>query len=283
MKTLAEAVANARDRNEVGRSGSIELVAGNAIAAVKAREFQVGFQAVVSEPNAQLIAGQLLAGGLQFGTVGDGVSERRGDVRVRKVAEGLGLVGQFEVEDAGGEIKVGANDLAELIFGLFKGVFGLDNAYTTRCDLGFRAVNIERWKRAEAEGLFIVVVAFLGFFERLALDDQGFAGEDDAPIISDGSQDDVIHFALKGSTSLLQIALRDQNWRAVGKESKVSKKRLGNCELESSGNGGVNQVLGIIIGYFACVEGGLKVGARLKSLRKSNDRRLDKLVGNRTA
>src|SRR2546430_10317986 len=44
------------------------------------------------------------------------------------------------------------------------GVFGLDNAYTTRCDLGFRAVNIERWKRAEAEGLFIVVVAFLGFF-----------------------------------------------------------------------------------------------------------------------
>ena len=149
------------------------------------------------------------------------------------------MVCQFEVEDPCGEIKVGANDLPELIFSLFKGVFPLDNANTARCDLGFGAVNIERWERAEAEGLLIVVVAFLGFLKRLALDDEGFAGEDDAPIIPDGSQDDVIHFALKGSTSLLQISLGDQNWRAVGKKAEVSKERLGHRELEIGRNGGV--------------------------------------------
>ena len=52
MKTLAEAVANAGDRNELGRSSGIEFVAGNAIAGVKAGEFQVRFQTVVSEPDA---------------------------------------------------------------------------------------------------------------------------------------------------------------------------------------------------------------------------------------
>jgi len=66
--------------------------------------------------------------GFKFGTVGEGPSERRGNIRVWQVTEGLGLVNQFEVENADCRIQVGANDLAELIFGLFESVFRLDYA-----------------------------------------------------------------------------------------------------------------------------------------------------------
>jgi len=69
-----------------------------------------------------------------------------------------------------------------------------------------------------------VVVALLGFFERLALDDEGFAGKDDIPIIPDGSQDDVIYFALKGSASLLQISPRNEDGGTIGKKPKWRRR-----------------------------------------------------------
>ncbi len=82
----------------------------------------------MSETNDQLIAGQLLMHGFKFGAVGEGASECSGDVRVGHVTERFGLVNQFEVENTNSRIQVGTNDLAELIFGLFEGVFRLDDA-----------------------------------------------------------------------------------------------------------------------------------------------------------
>ena len=82
----------------------------------------------MSEANDQLIAGQLLTCSFKFGTVGEGASECRSNVRVGQVTEGLGVVNQFEVENTDSRIQVGANDLAELIFGLFESVFRLDYA-----------------------------------------------------------------------------------------------------------------------------------------------------------
>ncbi len=222
MKSLAEAIAKAGRINQLGRNGSIELVAGDAVPGVKAREFKVRFKAVVSETNAQLITGQLLTRGFKLGTVGESAGERTSNVRVSQIAEGFGLVNKFEVADTGSRIQVGADDLAKLIFGLFERVFRPDNPDAARSDLGFRAVNIEWRESAEAQRLLIMVVAPLCFFEGLALHNEGFAGKDDTPIISDGSQDDVIHFALKKSTSLFQISLRDQNGRAIREQAELS-------------------------------------------------------------
>src|SRR5438046_495099 len=46
MKSLAEAIAKASSPNQLGRSSGIELVAGDAIAQVKAGEFEVRSEAV---------------------------------------------------------------------------------------------------------------------------------------------------------------------------------------------------------------------------------------------
>ena len=127
MKSLAEAIAKASRPNQLGRSSGIELVAGDPVAQVKAGEFEVGFEAVVRQTNVQLIAGQLLTRGFKFGTVGEGASECRGNVGVGQITDRLGLVNKFEVENTDRRIQVGANDLAELILGLFERVFRLDH------------------------------------------------------------------------------------------------------------------------------------------------------------
>ena len=97
-----------------------------------------------------------------------------------------------------------------------------------------------------------MIVALLGFFERLALHDQGFAGEDDIPIIPDGSKDDVIYFALKGSTSLLQVSLRDEDGSAIGKKAEVAKERLRDAELKIGRNRGIESAKGVVCRQFLC-------------------------------
>jgi len=124
---MAEAIAKASSPNQLGRSSGVELVAGDAIAQVKAGEFEVRFEAVVRDTDAQLIAGQLLTRGFKFGTVGEGASECRGNVRVGQITDRLGLVNKFEIQNTDRRIQVGANDLTELIFGLFERVFRLDH------------------------------------------------------------------------------------------------------------------------------------------------------------
>jgi len=57
--------------------------------------------------------------------VGEGASECGGNVRVGQVAEGLGLVNQFEIENTDSRIQVDTKDLAKLIFGLIESVFRL--------------------------------------------------------------------------------------------------------------------------------------------------------------
>src|SRR5258708_34231242 len=113
MKSLAEAIAKTGLTNWVGRCSSIEFVAGGAVASIKAGEFDVRFQAVVSETNAQLIAGQLLTNGFKFGTVGEGASECSGNVRVGQVTERLGLVNHFDVDITDSTIPAGYHTLVE--------------------------------------------------------------------------------------------------------------------------------------------------------------------------
>jgi len=62
------------------------------------------------------------------GMVGEGASECGGNVRVGQVAEGLGLVNQFEIENTDSRIQVDTKDLAKLIFGLIESVFRLHEA-----------------------------------------------------------------------------------------------------------------------------------------------------------
>src|SRR5207249_11643101 len=66
MKSLAEAIAKASSPNQLGRSSGIELVAGDAIAQVKAGGFDVRFEAAVRETDGQLIDGQVLTRGLKL-------------------------------------------------------------------------------------------------------------------------------------------------------------------------------------------------------------------------
>src|SRR5208282_5252829 len=129
MKNLAESFAQAGPANQQGRNSGIELVANDAVARVEAREFQVRFEKIVGETNAQLIAGQLLARGLQFRAVGEGAGQRGRNVRGWQGAEWLGLIGKLQIESADSGIQIGADNLPKLILGLLQRVFRLDEAH----------------------------------------------------------------------------------------------------------------------------------------------------------
>src|SRR6266700_1461569 len=216
-------------------------IAAQAVAGIEAGEFQIGLQTIVCETNAQLVAAQALPRGFHFGAVGESASERCSDIRAQEIAERLRLIGKFKIEDADGGIEIGANDLTELVLGLFEPVFRLNDAHAAGGDLRLRAVDIERWKGTEAERFFIVVIALLGFFQGLALDRERFACKDNAPITPHGLKNDVIHFALKDGARLMQISLGYENGSAIREQAEVPEKRLSKCELEIAGKGWIDE------------------------------------------
>src|SRR6266700_803145 len=223
------------------RIADCRAIAAQAVAGIEAGEFQIGLQTIVCETNAQLVAAQALPRGFHFGAVGESASERCSDIRAQEIAERLRLIGKFNIEDSDGGIEIGANDLTELILGLFERVFRLNDTHAAGGDLRLRAVDIEWRKRTEAERFFIVVIALLGFFKGLALDRERFAGQHDAPITAHGLKNDVIHFALKDGACLIQISLRDEDGGAIGEQAEVPEKRLSEGELEIAGKGWIDE------------------------------------------
>ena len=175
------------------------------------------------QANGELVAGKLFLGGFELRPIGEGARKSGRDVHAGQLAGGRRLVGQLQIQDAHSRIEIRADVLPENIRVLFQRVLRLNDPNALRSHLRLRAVNIQRRQGAQAQGLLVMLVALLGFIERLSLDLEIFPGENHVPIISHDLENDVVDFGGEIGARLLEVVLGDQNGRAIGKQSEVAQ------------------------------------------------------------
>src|SRR5690242_21623793 len=93
VKSLAETVAKTGAAGLRRRSDSqVEGISCHAAAFIEPGEFEIRFQVVVRQANAELIAGELVASSLKLRAIGEGSRKSSRNVRRRQIAEGSGLI-----------------------------------------------------------------------------------------------------------------------------------------------------------------------------------------------
>src|SRR5690242_1675089 len=101
MESLAETVAETGAAGLRWRSDSqVEGISCHAAAFIEPGEFEVRFQVVVRQANVELIAGKLLARGVELRAIGERARKSSGDVCGWQIASGRGLIGKIEIQRA---------------------------------------------------------------------------------------------------------------------------------------------------------------------------------------
>ena len=79
-------------------------------------------------------------------------------------------------------------------------------------------------------------------------------------------ENDGVDFGGEVGARLFEVALRNKNGSAIGKEPEVAEERLCDRELESRGKGRIHGVEGIVRGNLAGIKVRLKIGAGRQDL-----------------
>ena len=204
----------------------IYFVSAQPIAFVNAREPQIRLQSVVRNFNTEVVVCKLKMLGVEFRPVGEGFSEGRCDVHVHEGSRDLGRLGQVKIERPNVWVDVGSNDLPKNVLRLLQEIFGLNFRYAPLGDLGFRAINVQRRKRAELQRMLVMVIGLLRFIERFLLHGETFSGLHNAPVLGDDLKNDVVYLLLESGARLRQAALGNDDRATIRKEPSAAKQRL---------------------------------------------------------
>ncbi len=206
-------------------------------------QFQIGKHFVSGLADAEVVDVEILHGGFQVGTGGQGFDDLFFGVDGRGIDFGADGFGELDGQEADFGIEIRTHLAAEGVFGLLERVLSLRDADFGGGELLLGIEDIEGGKGAEFQFTLGAFEGLLGEVAGAYGDAQVFAGEDTVPISVFGIADQLQQGGMKVEAGFAEAAGGEGDGEAVDVCAAILKQGLGNVE----GEAGVEHRIVIIV------------------------------------